>query len=387
MFEPLSIYLHVPFCSHICSYCAFNTYADMKALIPAYVDALIEEIQYTGQSNPGYSVHTINFGGGTPGLLTLAQYDRLLGALRAAYVLTPNCEISLEVNPNDLTDEYAHGLQRLGFNRVSIGMQASDEATLRLFERDHDTPAVARAIAHARDAGLRSVSLDLIFGAPTQSLASWRETMQVAIGFAVDHISTYGLVIEGGTPLEEWVAGGAVSSLNDDLAADMYDLSTTLLRAAGYEQYEISNWCRLGHESRHNVQYWQLRPYIGLGAGAHGIVGNTQTIVTRNPRRYIERLQRPESRPGFPATPASSKVVTIPQDELRADVIMMGMRLVRDGISRAEFRQRFGVDVVEINWDRVQRYVELQLLEYDDERIRLTERGRLVSNRIISDLI
>ncbi|MCA9912177.1 MAG: radical SAM family heme chaperone HemW, partial [Anaerolineae bacterium] len=268
----LSLYLHIPFCRTMCSYCAFNTYTDLDELIPDFVKALEREVRILGNSNPGYPVHTIFFGGGTPSLLRPEHYVKLMSAINDSFRVVSEAEISIETNPNDLSEDYLRGIRQTGINRLSIGMQSATPQVLELFHRRHDQKAVSSAVMSARRAGFENISLDLIFGAPHQALEDWKTTLDTALKLDVEHFSTYGLELKGGTVLTEQVESGSVPRPDDDLAADMYDWTTEAMGSAGYAQYELSNWCKPGFEARHNIQYWRIHPYLGLGPGAHGYV-------------------------------------------------------------------------------------------------------------------
>lgn len=384
----LSIYLHIPFCSTFCSYCAFNTYTDLSALIPKFVNALKQEIISVGQRNPGYEVGTIYFGGGTPSLITASQYETLFEALHDAFRIASNAEISLEANPNDLSPEYLANLRKLGFNRLSIGMQSAVQAELDLFKRTHNLQSVHNAMEAARTATFTNVSVDLIFGNPKQSLDDWQLTLHEAIKLKPDHISAYNLILKGGTDLTKQVESGILPQPDDDLSADMYDLATSMLRSAGFDQYEITNWSLPGYASEHNLQYWRSLPYLGLGPGAHGYAEGYRTIAKRAPQRYIASFEaEPEDDMPFPVTQATSKATKVDAETDLSDAIMMAMRMTQEGIQRKVFSERFGVDVLAQHRATLERFQGYGLVYFDDDVIRLTESGRLVSNAIIRELI
>lgn len=385
---PHSIYLHIPFCSSRCSYCAFNTYIDLDHLIPAYVDALCHEIAVAAAAQPQLIVHTIYFGGGTPSLLTPHQFEGLLERLRYAFDISPTCEISLEANPDDLTVGYLRSLRGLGFNRLSIGMQSANPDILRLFDRQHDLSAVANAMNAARRAEFDNINLDVIFGSPGESPEDWADTVAAVLDFAPDHASMYGLELKGGTELRQQVDAGILPQPDDDDFADMYEYASEKLEGAGYEQYEISNWRRPGKECRHNLQYWRNLPYLGLGAGAHGFAGGWRYSTITSPQRYLESLrEQPTTGLDFPLTPAVAKYTLVDKSSDLYDTIMMGLRLTREGINRSRFEGRFGQDFVAMFPDAVDRLVSLGLLEASQERVRLSRAGRLLSNGVIGEFV
>ena len=385
--QQFSLYLHIPFCKTMCTYCAFNTYVDLDDLIPAFVQALAREIRIVATANPEMSLKSIFFGGGTPSLITPQQYRVLFQAIRESFVLAPDCEISLESNPNDLTEAYLSQLRAIGFNRISIGMQSANPDVLTLFNRRHDMAMTRAAVSAARAADFDNISLDLIFASPHETLATWRATLREAIALEPHHISHYELILKGGTELTERVKTGDLPAIDDDLAADMYELATEMLQRVGYRQYEISNWSRDGYQSQHNLQYWRNLPYLGLGPGAHGFADGVRYIVTRSPQKYIDSLQTVASDYAFPRTPAVSKATVVDRKTDMSETIMMGLRLTQEGIDREAFRQRFGADIVDLYRTTIETFVGYGLLHVDDERIRVTEAGRLLNNAIIRELI
>jgi oxygen-independent coproporphyrinogen-3 oxidase len=384
----VSLYLHIPFCRTICTYCAFNTYVGLDDQIAPFVAALAQEIRWLADHGPDMHVGTIYFGGGTPSLLLPEHYELLFQTLYEKFMIEPDAEISLEANPNDLNRDYLTALRGIGFNRISIGMQSAQPTELELFHRRHDVPMVASAVEAARGAGFDNLNLDLIFGIPNQTMAGWQETLDHALALKPQHFSLYGLELKGGTALTKDVKAGLLPTPDDDLAADMYEWATSRLPEMGFQQYEISNWCLPGYEARHNLQYWRNLPYAGLGPGAHGYLGGARTIVMRSPERYIQAMQTsPAKAEVFPRTPAISKLIAVNAQEEMSETIMMGLRLTREGIERDVFQSRFGIDFVEKNQAAVDRFVRRGLLHVDDTRVRLTEQGRFVSNAIIRDLM
>ena len=382
-----SVYIHVPFCTTKCTYCAFNTYTNLEALIQPFTDAVVNELATVALSQPGTPVHTVFFGGGTPSLLSPEQFDQILAAIRQAYILQPNAEISLEANPNDITPAYLTALRAVGLNRLSIGMQSAVESELRLFARRHDNDAVVHAVTAARQAGFDNLNLDLIYGIPHQTLDNWRLSLTQAVALRPEHLSLYALGLEEGTPMHTWVDRGRLPAPDDDLAADMYELATEILGSAGYVQYEISNWAKPGYECRHNLQYWVNEPYIGVGPGAHGFAGGVRYSTLHSPQRYFKALQGAPAPADFPRTPATDQAVVLEQDAEIAETLIMTLRLTRRGVSRANFADRFGVDLLDLHGAILDRFARLGLLEIDEQHVRITERGRLLSNLIFRELV
>lgn len=384
----LSLYIHVPFCATKCSYCAFNTYVQMEDLVPAYIDALCREIAGVGAAAGRPPAHTIFFGGGTPSLLLPDQIERVLRSLDAAFAVDPDAEITLEANPNDLTLPYLKMLRAAGINRLSIGMQSAATADLRLFERRHDMAAVVDSVQAARTAGFERLNLDLIFGAPGQTLESWRTTLDTALDLNPDHFSLYALSLEAGTPLRAAVETGHTPALDDDLAADMYEFASETLETSGYQQYEISNWARPGQESRHNIQYWLNAAYLGFGPGAHGFAGGVRYSVVLSPQRYVKLLTQTGDEPwSYPLSPAAAESTQVDRSQEISETLIMGLRLIGRGIDRSAFEARFGQDLLNLHGDAIQRFVELGLLEVSATNVMLTSRGRLLSNTVLREFV
>lgn len=385
--ETLSIYLHIPFCATKCTYCAFNTYVNLDSLIPAFVDALTQEINLIAETNPYAVVESIYFGGGTPTLLSPQQFDQLLGALARGFKWADDIEISTEANPNDLSLPYLKELYRLGIHRMSIGMQSSNQNELILFDRRHDNQTVIHAMQMVREAGFKNINLDLIYGFPNQTLQTWETSLKQVIALAPEHVSLYALTLEEGTSLKSRVDYGSLPMPDDDLTADMYELATTSLNQAGYEQYEISNWAKVGYECRHNLQYWYNAPYVGLGPGAHGFAGGVRYATILSPQRYISAMKEGKGEYTFPHTPAVVDARKVSVDEDIAETLMMCLRLLKEGVSLPEFRKRFATDLLDLHGKTFKRFESYGLLEITSDRVRITEKGRLLSNMIFREII
>ncbi|MFO7540447.1 MAG: radical SAM family heme chaperone HemW, partial [Chloroflexota bacterium] len=270
---PLSLYLHIPFCRHRCSYCDFNTYTSLGELRAAYGQALAQEVAQVGrlaeEAGAKRPLQTIFFGGGTPSLMPLASLEQVLTAVSTQFGLAPTAEISLEANPGTVDLAYLSGLRQLGFNRLSFGVQSVIDSELALLEREHNFDTVIEAIDLARQAGFDNFNLDLIYGLPGQTLASWEQSVRTVLQLDPPHFSLYCLTIEPGTPMQRWLHNGRIQPPDPDLAADQYELAGDLLGRQGLIHYEISNWAKAGQASRHNLAYWRNEAYLGLGAGAH----------------------------------------------------------------------------------------------------------------------
>lgn len=384
---PHSLYIHIPFCAIKCSYCAFNTYTHLDHLIEPFVVALIRELQILARSKPGLPLHTVYIGGGTPSLLTVNQLSRILSTVRIEFELDPAAEISMESNPSDLHVEYLSELRHIGITRLSIGMQSANQTELDLFARRHDFTSVVRAVESSRQAGYDNINLDLIYGIPNQSVADWGTTLSAFLELDVEHVSLYALGLEDGTSLKAWVDSGRLPHPDDDLTADMYDLATAMLNTAGYNQYEISNWSRVGRECRHNLQYWRNLPYPGVGPGAHGYASGVRYSTILSPQRYIRALAESTESFVFPRTPATDSAEVVEREAEIVETLIMGLRLTKEGISRQAFRDRFDIDLLDLHAEIIQRYIQLGLVYADDEIVRITQAGRLLSSSLFREFV
>ena len=393
----ISLYLHVPFCQAKCHYCDFNSYAGMLGHRERYVEALAQEIRLAGRrarlaDGTPRRCRTIFFGGGTPSLLTAEQVDGLLREARSAFAVSDDAEITLEANPGALEYGRLDALRAVGVNRLSMGAQSFDADLLRWMGRIHSPAEIETAFAAARQAGFTSVNLDFIFALPNQSLATWADTLERALALGPEHLSLYSLIVEEGTPLFAWVRDGRVLPADDDIAADMYEYAQQRLAAAGYGQYEISNWAKPGHECRHNLTYWRNLPYIGLGAGAHSSFAGHRFAEVRPIAGYISRVRAAvagdNGESGTDTLPAGAIASdeAIPPALEMAETAICGLRL-NDGISRAEFAARFGRTFEQVFDERLAEVRDLALIETVGDRVRLTEHGRLLGNEVFERLL
>src|SRR6266581_661452 len=296
LLETASLYLHIPFCHTRCHYCDFNTYAGILPLREPYVCVLFTEIVMAGtfaQLLDGSlrCFCTIFFGGGTPSLLSVSQISRILDACFKNFAVDEDAEITLEANPGTPNQDQLAGLRAAGVNRLSMGAQSFDAELLKTLGRIHSPKDITQAVRDAQAAGFTSINVDFMFGLPGQTMRHWRETIERALDLHIEHLSLYSLIIEEGTPFYTWTHEGRITPGDEDLCADMYEYADERLHAAGYENYEISNWSLPGLHSRHNLTYWQNLPYIGMGAGAYSSFANRRFSNEREPARYIQQLK------------------------------------------------------------------------------------------------
>ncbi|NNJ09601.1 radical SAM family heme chaperone HemW [Chloroflexales bacterium ZM16-3] len=393
------LYIHIPFCHRRCAYCDFNTYANMDDRIEAYVVALCAELRLLAETvvpAPPTSADaaslppTIFLGGGTPTMLSLDQMGRVLDAA-SAIVPLEGAEVSSEANPGTvLGRDYLRGLRQLGVNRLSMGVQSLHDPTLRMLGRIHTADEATRSYVEAREAGFDNINLDFIFGMPGQSHAQWEATLDEIVTWEVDHFSLYSLILEEQTPLFAQVTAGRVSLPDDDATAAMYEAAMDRFAAAGYVQYEISNFARgdVLRESTalpeipsracaHNLAYWLNSDYIAAGAGAYGHI-----TAGGSPHRYYDIL----AVEGYIAAAGSggrplAETIPLSAADIRAETMMMGLRL-NVGVSEDHFAGRCGARLEEVYGEQIAELVTQGLIERADGRVRLTLRGRMLGNQV-----
>lgn len=380
----LSLYLHIPFCRHRCAYCDFNTYTSLADLQTVYAESLAAEIGQVAAQEAGSKrrrAHTLFFGGGTPSLMTIGQWEAIFTAVHTHFALSANAEITMEANPGTVDLVYLTAVHNLGVNRISFGVQSAIPGELALLEREHDFAAAVTAVQLARQAGISNLNMDLIYGVPGQTLASWAESVQAVLSLQPAHLSLYCLTIEPGTPMKRWLENGRIPPPDPDLAADQYTLACEQLAAHGYDHYEISNWALPGYACEHNLTYWRNGEYLGLGAGAHGHAGGIRYEVVKQPRVYIRRMEQPEA-PGYPLSTAVAAHHTLTGPEQMTDTIITQLRLLDEGLDLAAFAEKFGQSLMEVYGQPVEQLVEWELLAVADGRLRLTPKGWFLSNQV-----
>ena len=387
-----ALYLHVPFCDHRCAYCDFNAYAGLDRLIPAYMDALAREARLWSAMLAGARIVTIFFGGGTPSLAPLPLLERVLDAVREAFDVAADAEITLEANPGTVDDAYLRGLRVLGINRLSLGAQSFDDRELRALDRIHDAAAVLSASRAARAVGFENINLDLIFGIQGQDPTSWRRTLARALALQPEHLSLYALTVEEGTKLAQQVRNSLVPAPDPDLQAELYEIASEQLADAGYVQYEISNWSLPGRECRHNLVYWRNEPYLGLGAGAHSHLAGRRFAVVRAPAAYIARTHAAVGGLVAPGEPLARRFPEIAEeiadDPLTdaSDTLILGLRL-NAGVEIAAFAARYGRPPAALCGEALAELERWGLIEQTDGRLRLTARGRFLANEVFVRLL
>ena len=369
----LSFYVHIPYCIKRCGYCDFNTYtpselqdgATLEIVSNDYIDAVLRELEAV----PTDTVPTIFFGGGTPSLLPAHDLGRVIAAIKARNGVTDNCEITLEANPDSVTAEKLQQYIEVGFNRISFGMQSAMPHVLAVLDRTHDPANVEKAVTMARSVGFTSISVDLIYGTPGESLDDWRETVTAALALDIDHISAYALIVETGTKLAAQIKRGELAMPNDDLMADMYLMVDQMCEDRGLSWYELSNWAKPGHSCIHNTAYMQGRNWWGLGPGAHSHIDSKRFWNVKHPTTYKQKLFAGES------PILDSEQLTA--EQIKDEAILLGIRM-REGL-QIELLEPHQLEVLAI-------YRENGFVQLHDDRVLLTPAGRLIADRIVREI-
>ena len=368
----IALYVHFPFCLSICPYCDFDRQATGFDRIDVYLHTVARELEaYAGERQ---TVHSVFFGGGTPSLMMPAQVERLLDGAHAAFDIQPDAEITLECNPGDADLDTLRGFRAAGANRLSFGVQSLDDAFLKLLGRRHTSLQARQSAAWARQAGFR-FNLDFMFGLPGQSLGHWRRTLDQALELQPDHLSCYLLTLDERVPMGRDVARGRLVLPVDDVLAEMYAATRERLAAAGYEQYEISNWARPGQASRHNLTYWRDGAWIGVGAGAASSYGGRRWKNTPVLERYIASMRDQ----GVAARVEDERPDRLTQ---LVDTLTLGLRL-REGIALDGFAERFSLDVLDALGATGEWLLEAGFLRLESGRLRVAAEHQLITNEIL----
>ena len=374
---PLGLYIHVPFCRSKCQYCDFYSLTTKDdSLIDGYLDAICDHIKEAGALAPNYKVDSVYFGGGTPTFFGAEGMAIIMTTIHRNFDVVPDAEITFEANPDSISDKLLHRLYAEGFNRVSLGIQNDNDELLKKLGRPHTSAQAVSAFHRIRKAGFRNVSVDLIYGLPGQSLHAWQETLDHVLMLNPEHISSYGLKVEEGTPLYEYKDFANLP--DDDLQADMYLAAVETLRGRGFRQYEISNFCRKGMVSRHNMKYWTGGEYLGFGPSASSDFAGKRYTLVRDLAAYIHGIRE--------GGEVMEDIQEIPLRERAGEYLMLRLR-TSSGIQAEEYEKLFLLPFAPLE-DILQKNRNLGYAARTEEgRWVLTPKGYLISNTIISDLL
>lgn len=375
-----AVYVHLPFCPYICPYCDFAKWPHKRSAAERYLKALHSEIDRCSREfrESPTEFATVFLGGGTPNTYAAADIEDLLERLRHAFPGPSQRETTIEVNPELVGPGDLIAYRAAGVTRLSIGVQSFEPDEVRVLGRRHTSEDVSCVVAGARAAGFQSVSLDLMFAVPGQTPASWQRSLSNAIELGVDHISTYGLTIEAGTPFETWRDREPAAFFDDRAEAQLYGIAIETLARAGYEQYEISNFARPGHPSRHNANYWENGEYLGLGVGAASYTGGIRSVHTREVDRYVEAALADVDIPG--------EMERLEGARQAGEAAMLALR-TSQGVCFEVFKERYGVDFLEFYAPVIQRHGDAGFMEIDATHARLTLRGKFMANDVCADFV
>ena len=364
------LYIHIPFCIKKCKYCDFNSFSAAERVKEEYVNSLLQEMaEYKGAA-----IDTVYIGGGTPTVLKTELLARIIENIRQNFTLSSDLEFTVELNPKTADREKLDVLHKMGVNRLSIGVQSFCDDELRALGRIHSSEDAKEAIALAKAAGFDNISIDLMSGIPLQTRESFIKTLETAVLQNTDHISCYSLILEEGTPLFDEVKDGKVSVCDEDTERELYELAVNTLEKNGYKQYEISNFAKDGKASHHNIKYWTMEEYIGLGLSAHSFINGVRFSNTDNIENYMKRNYK------------SGERNILSKNDMMSEFVFLGFRMT-DGISEDAFFQKFGEDIFEIFKIPLEKFIETGFLIHENGKIRLSKDGVSVSNSIMCEFL
>lgn len=365
------LYIHIPFCARKCNYCDFNSYGNMLFLQDDYIDAVIREINSLEKCD----IDTIYFGGGTPSFIKTENIAKIMNAVKSHFNVYENAEITLEANPATLSIEKLLSYKKSGINRISLGAQSFIDDELRILGRLHDANDIKETYELVRKCGFDNVSLDLMFGIPSQSMESFEKSIEEVISLNPEHISCYGLKVEEGTPFYEDFENGKYTYTDDKTYSDMYEFLSNKLVKYGYNHYEISNFAKEGYQSRHNTAYWKCEEYYGVGSGASSYIDSVRYTNEYDIHRYIEDFSR------------KVESDTLNKNDKMSEFVILGLRLLQDGIDTDEFKNRFGKDIYDVFGDALNKHITNEFIEKRGYKLVLTEKAYCVSNAVMIDFI
>ena len=389
----LGLYVHIPFCHTKCTYCDFNTYTGIENLILDFQKAICSEIKFWRSQKP-YRLSSIFIGGGTPSYIDIEVLENIVSTIKKTFIVSDNTEITLEINPEDVNDEKSFSWKNIGINRCSVGIQSLQDNELEIINRRHDSKKAINSIKTLQKY-FDNISVDLIYGLPKQSLRSYINTLESIIDINPNHISSYSLQVEKGTFLDQQVTQKKITVASDDTSAAMYKITQKLLSKKGFSQYEISNWSKDGFNSEHNLKYWKLKPYIGVGPGAHSYISKERFSIIKSPKKYItgSKLLKQNDEDKI------IKKINFLKDISFLDVyesydkeneilefLMLSLRL-EEGINTVDFNKRFNLDFCNLYLDDLKEYIEGNILIKNNDCYKLSNKGKLFANEVASKFV
>ncbi len=390
--KELGLYIHIPFCHTKCTYCDFNTYSGLENLIDNFSDSIYKEINFWGITE-FYIVDTIFIGGGTPSYIDTEIIKNIINKISDNFLLSKNPEITLEINPEDVTKTKALEWEKIGINRCSLGVQSLVNSELKILNRRHDSEKAMEAI-NILSKIFNNISVDLIYGLPLQTKDSYIETLKKIISQDINHISCYSLQVEKGTVLDQQVNTNKINVANDDLSAEMYKITQKILFENDFENYEISNWSKHNKLSQHNLKYWTMKPYIGIGPGSHSYIDNKRFSIIKSPKKYVDFFKKPLKNIGSIREKIlylrENDFLDVYENQLRENEIleflMLNLRL-KDGININKFKKRFDLDFEDLYLNKLDYFIKENIIFKKEESYILSEKGKLFANEVANNFV
>ena len=389
----LGLYVHIPFCHTKCTYCDFNTYTGIENLILDFQKAICSEIKFWHSKKP-YTLSSIFIGGGTPSYIDIEVLENIVSTIKKTFIVSDNTEITLEINPEDVNDEKSFSWKNIGINRCSVGIQSLQDNELEIINRRHDSKKAIKSIKTLQKY-FDNISVDLIYGLPKQSLRSYINTLESIIDINPNHISSYSLQVEKGTFLDQQVTQKKITVASDDTSAAMYKITQNLLSKKGFSQYEISNWSKDGFNSEHNLKYWKLKPYIGVGPGAHSYISKERFSIIKSPKKYItgSKLLKQNDEDNIIKKINFLKDISFldvyesyDKENEMLEFLMLSLRL-EEGINTVDFNKRFNLDFCNLYLDDLKEYIEENILIKNKDCYKLSNKGKLFANEVASKFV
>ena len=377
----MGLYVHIPFCKQKCMYCDFPAYQNLQDYYETYVYALVQEIDLWVSEHPestSKAIDTIYFGGGTPTELSIQQLQMILDKIKNTFTITDDCHMTIESNPGEVNLHYLTKLVKLGFNRISFGVQTFDDKLLTMLHRSHNGEQAKQAVYDAKEAGFTDINIDLIYGLPRQTLEDIQHNLDIVKDLPINHISTYGLQVEVGTYLYHLVQKNLISIPSETIDEVMYDMMMDGLKELGFERYEISNFAKANSYSRHNLKYWHYVDYLGFGAGAHSFYDGVRRSNNRNVMPYIQSVDR------YIMPTIDTETITL--ERAQEDFCFLALR-TKWGLDERKFEDKFGVSVHNLFGTTLEDLVSKDLLEYQSGSYHLTAEGAKHGNYVFSQFI
>ena len=389
----IGLYVHIPFCHTKCTYCDFNTYTGIENLILDFQKAICSEIKFWHSKKP-YTLSSIFIGGGTPSYIDIEVLENIVSTIKKTFIVSDNTEITLEINPEDVNDEKSFSWKNIGINRCSVGIQSLQDNELEIINRRHDSKKAIKSIKTLQKY-FDNISVDLIYGLPKQSLRSYINTLESIIDINPNHISSYSLQVEKGTFLDQQVTQKKITVASDDTSAAMYKITQNLLSKKGFSQYEISNWSKDGFNSEHNLKYWKLKPYIGVGPGAHSYISKERFSIIKSPKKYImgSKLLKQNDEDNIIKKINFLKDISFldlyesyDKENEMLEFLMLSLRL-EEGINTLDFNKRFNLDFCNLYLDDLKEYIEGNILIKNKDCYKLSNKGKLFANEVASKFV